>query len=293
MAAIFDNLKMQYKSGSLLIKLIFINVALFLVLKLAVVLLLLFRIDGSIIYDYLQLPSNPVELLHRPWTLITYMFLHKDFWHILFNMLWFYWFGQIFLSYFSEKQMGALYFLGGISGAILYLLAYNFLPYFSGIDARLMGASASVLAIVLATAVYVPDFKVNLLFLGAISLKYIAIITVLIDIFSITSSNAGGHIAHLGGALLGIIFALQWKKGKDITRFINICIDKIVTVFKGRTARPKMKIKYKRAETDMEYNARKNAEMEEIDRILDKIKKSGYSALSSDEKKKLFDAGKK
>jgi hypothetical protein len=205
-------------------------------------------------------------------------------------MLWLYWFGQLFLHFFSEKQMGGLYILGGLSGAGLYLLAYNLIPWFSSTYGVLLGSSAAVLAIVIATAVYAPDFKISLLFFGAVSLKYIALITVLLDAISITSQNAGGHIAHLGGAMLGFIFAYRWKQGKDITRFINTLIDKIVVLFKPR---PKIKIKYRRPESDMEYRTRKQKETEDIDAILDKIKRSGYSALTTEEKKKLFDASKK
>lgn len=295
---ILGKLAQLYRNGSLLIKLIYLNVAVFLILRLSIVFLMLFNIDGRIILNYFELPSDLYLLLVRPWTLVTYMFLHYDIWHILFNMIWFYWFGQIFLLFFSEKQMGGLYLLGGWAGAILFLLSYNIFPYFDSVDGFLLGASAAILAIVVATAVYAPDYKINLLFFGAISLKYIAIITIVIDLLSITSSNAGGHIAHLGGALMGWWFVSSWRKGHDMTRFINLIVDRLVTMFKPGP-RKKMKIKKMnisqnpRRESDMDYNARKHREMEEIDHILDKIKQSGYSALSDAEKKKLFDASKK
>ena len=217
------------------------------------------------------------------------MFLQYDLLHILFNMLWLYWFGQLFLHFFSEKQLGGLYLLGGLSGAALYLLAYNLIPFFSSTYGVLLGSSAAVLAIVIATAVYAPDFKISLLFFGNVSLKYIAAVTIILDAISITSQNAGGHIAHLGGAMLGFFFAYRWKQGKDITRFINTLIDKIIILCKPR---PKIRIKYKRPETDMEYNTRKQKESAEIDIILDKIKRSGYNALTTEEKKKLFNASK-
>ena len=165
------------------------------------------------------------------------------------------------------------------------------------------GASPAIRAVVLAITVRVPDYKVNLLFLGAVSLKYIAAVTILIDLFSMTSANAGGHIAHIGGAVMGILFTQFWKRGKDLTRPVNAVIDAIVTLF----SRPRFKVhrrphtasshstasSHRRPESDYEYNARKKREMEEIDTILDKIKKSGYSALTEEEKKRLFDAGKK
>ncbi len=295
MASIFNNLQDRYRSGSSLVKLIFINVGVFLALRIAGVLFTLFNADVSSVMHYLQMPSNPLVLLTRPWTVFTYMFVHYELLHILFNMLWLYWFGALFLRYFSDKQLVGLYLLGGLGGAFLYLVSYNVFPYFQDIaeNSWLMGASASVLAVVVAMAFYIPDYKVNLLFLGAVSLKYIALFTVVLDLLSITSSNAGGHIAHLGGALVGCWFVWSWKKGKDITAPINKLLDKVVTVFK---AKPRMQVKYnthKKPETDMEYRTRKQGEMEEIDRILDKVRKSGYEHLSAEEKKRLFDAGNK
>ena len=288
----FNKLRLRYKQGSVLLKLIYINVAVFIIIRLLAVFLTLFNWDTLNFLSYVEVPSSLSVLLIRPWTLITYMFVHYEILHILFNMLWLYWFGVIFLQYFGEKQMGGLYILGGLAGAVFYIISYNVFPYFSGHQGMMCGASASVIAIVVATAMRVPDYKVNLLFLGAISLKYIAIVTILIDLLSVTSGNGGGHIAHLGGACLGVLFMYRWKNGKDITRPVNRIIDYLATVFKPGI---KIKIKHKknrRPETDMEYRERKNRENNEIDAILDKIKKSGYNALSSDEKKRLFDAGK-
>ena len=281
--SIIDKLKQQFRQGSVLLKLIYINVAIFLLLRLTWVVLMLFNIDGYVILPFIEMPSIPYEFITHPWTLLTYMFVHYDVWHILFNMLWLYWFGQIFLMSFSEKQM-------------VYLLSYNLFPYFDGKEGLMCGASASIIAIVVATAFRMPDYKVNLLFLGAISLKYIALVTIIIDLLSVTSANGGGHIAHLGGALLGYWFIVRWEKGKDLTAPVNKLIDKIVTGFKPR---PKIKVSRpsnrssSRPETDMEYRARKKKENDEIDSILDKIKKSGYTSLSAEEKKRLFEAGKK
>lgn len=296
-ASIIDNLKRQFKQGSVLLKLIYINVAIFLLLRLIWVGLMLFNVDGSQILSFIEMPSAPDHFITRPWTLLTYMFVHFDVWHILFNMLWLYWFGQIFLLSFGEKQMVGLYLWGGIAGGLLYLLSYNLFPYFDGKEGLMCGASASIIAIVVATAFRMPDYKINLLFLGAIPLKYIAIVTIIIDLLSVTSANGGGHIAHLGGAIIGYWFIARWEKGKDITAPINRLIDRIVTLCKPR---PKIKISRShtrrtttRPETDAEYHTRKKKENEEIDIILDKIKKSGYSSLSTEEKKRLFEMGKK
>lgn len=292
MATILTDIKQKFKGGSLLIQLIFINTGIFILVRLIGVLLTLFNLSETTFLHYLEMPSNLGMLLLRPWTPFTYMFLHFDFLHLLFNMLMLYWFGQIFLHFFSQKQLGALYILGGLSGAALFLLLFNLLPLYQPMASGswLLGASASVLAVVIAASAYAPDYKINLLFIGAIPLKYLAIGVVLLDLLSITSTNAGGHIAHLGGALLGYWFARRWKQGKDITRPLNRLIDRIVTLFKPR---PKMKVNYHRRHKDWEYNARKNNEMEEMDKILDKIKKSGYNSLTQEEKKKLFDAGNK
>ena len=208
--SIIDKLKQQFRQGSVLLKLIYINVAIFLLLRLTWVVLMLFNIDGYVILPFIEMPSTPYEFITHPWTLLTYMFVHYDVWHILFNMLGLYWFGQIFLMSFSEKQMVGLYLLGGIAGGLLYLLSYNLFPYFDGKEGLMCGASASIIAIVVATAFRMPDYKVNLLFLGAISLKYIALVTIVIDLLSVTSANGGGHIAHLGGALLGYWFIVRW-----------------------------------------------------------------------------------
>ena len=180
--SIIDKLKQQFRQGSVLLKLIYINVAIFLLLRLTWVVLMLFNIDGYVILPFIEMPSIPYEFITHPWTLLTYMFVHYDVWHILFNMLWLYWFGQIFLMSFSEKQMVGLYLLGGIAGGLLYLLSYNLFPYFDGKEGLMCGASASIIAIVVATAFRMPDYKVNLLFLGAISLKYIALVTIVIDL---------------------------------------------------------------------------------------------------------------
>lgn len=292
MDGIFTNAKRMFRSGNILAKLIYINVGLFLLIRLAAVLFLLFNVQGVPFLSYLQMPSSPELLLYRPWTVITYMFTHYDFLHILFNMLWLYWFGGIFLQFFNERQLGGLYVLGGIAGALLFILAYNIFPYFHTMAANsfLMGASASVMAIVFAVSFYRKDYEINLLLIGRVKLIWLAIFTLVLDFLAITSSNAGGHIAHIGGALLGIWFAARYNKGKDMTRPINRFIDWFVNLGKRK---PKMKVTHKRAETDYDYNARKNKENHDLDSILDKLKRSGYESLSADEKKRLFDASKK
>lgn len=292
MDSIFTNLKRMFCSGNILAKLIYINVGLFVIIRLTSVILMLFNLGSIPFLQYLQMPSSPELLMYRPWTIITYMFTHFDFLHILFNMLWLYWFGGLFLSFFSERQLGGLYVLGGIAGAILFMVAYNIFPYFREAAAYsyLMGASASVMAVVFAVSFYKKDLEIGLLLIGRIKLIYLALFTFVIDLLAITSDNAGGHIAHIGGALFGIWFAMRIKEGKDLTAPMNRIIDWAVNLGKRK---PKMHVTHKRAETDYEYNARKNRDSATLDIILDKLKRSGYESLSSEEKKQLFDASKK
>jgi hypothetical protein len=201
---------------------------------------------------------------------------------------------------FNGRQLGGLYILGGIGGGLFYMLAFTIFPYFDKFPdpSYMLGASASVLAIVTAPAVAAPNYQLRLFIFGNVRLKYIAIVTVLLDVYflSTTGENAGGHIAHLGGALTGLCFALSLSKGRDISAWINKLIDKLINFFKPG---PRMKVSrtggksgQTRKESDSDYNARKKKEADEIDRILDKLKKSGYESLSSDEKKSLFNAGK-
>jgi len=288
---IFTKIKLLFSQGNFLTKLIFINVGIFLLINIVLIFQTLFQIGEFRFLEYLEMPSSVNLLLYRPWTIITYMFLHVDILHLVFNMLWLYWFGKLFLLFFNNRQLGGIYFSGGIAGAILFLLAYNIFPYYRNIGTGfLMGASASVMAVVFAISFYQKNYEINLFIFGRVKLIYLALIALLIDLLSIVSTNGGGHVAHLGGALFGILYATQYQRGKDLTLFINRIIDWVVNLRKPRT---KMKVTYKRPDTDMEYNARKQSEMKNLDVILDKLKRSGYDSLSTEEKKFLFEASKK
>ena len=281
----------------MLTRIVLINLGVFLVIKIIGAFLFLFQqveINNELL-NLFALPADTAVLLKRPWTLISYMFLHYEFFHILFNMLWLFWFGKIFLEYLDQKKLLSAYVLGGISGGIFYILCYNLFPVFEAAvpQSIAMGASAAVLAVVATIAVYSPDYKIRLFFVGAVKIKYIALASIAIDILSIQSGNAGGHLAHLGGAMFGLLYGYQLRKGKDIASGFNRFMDKVFTIFKPRT---KLHVKYKRptkAETDIEYNGRKVGEQSEIDKLLDKISKSGYSALTKEEKELLFRSSKK
>ncbi|MCK5028298.1 MAG: rhomboid family intramembrane serine protease [Bacteroidales bacterium] len=293
---IADEIKKSFKSGSALIKLIYINLAVFLAVKIIEVIFFLLNISPIFsIINWLAVPADFHNLIYKPWTIITYMFLHQGFMHILFNILWLYWFGQIFLRYFDDKKLLSVYLVGGIAGAALYILSFNLLPVFNQVlpVSYALGASASVIAIVIAVSVYAPNHTINLMFFGPVQLKYIAIVTIVIDILSIASSNAGGHIAHLGGALFGYLYISQLRKGKNITKGFDHFMDKIFSLFKPKQ---KFKVTYKRPMTDIEkdidYNKTQAAKQEDIDKVLDKIAKSGYDSLTKKEKEVLFSNNK-
>lgn len=291
---LIENLKQTYRQGNAVTKLIYLNVALYLMLQIFLIVMRLFTLQGDFIFPLLALPSNFGTLLFKPWTLVTYMFLHKDFFHILFNMFALFWFGKLFLMFFTEKQLFGLYFFGGLVAGLTYIVAYNIFPLFSQMAdiSILMGASGSIMAIIVATAFQAPNMEMRFLLIGMVKLKYIAIAAVLISFFGITSSNAGGELAHLGGALYGYFFIVSLRRGKDHTKSFNKLMDRLSNLFKPR----KLKVKHTAASgkkmSDAEYNMTKAKNMEEIDRILDKIKTSGYGSLTSEEKRKLFEQGK-
>ena len=292
--AIIDEIRKSFKGGSSLIKLIYINLAVWIIMNIIEIFFYLTNTHDSYMKFllYLALPADLNNLLHKPWTLITYMFLHKRFFHILFNLLWLYWFGRIFLQYLDEKKLVGVYLLGGLSGGLLYILTYNIFPVFSGELAlsHCLGASAAVMAIVIATAVNTPNYYINLMFIGPVKIIFIALI-----VFAATSLfdftlNTGGKIGHIGGALFGYLYILRYRSGKDMTKGISRLLDGLFSLFKPR---PKVRVTHRRFEDDMEYNRRKKDEQAEIDRILDKIAKSGYDSLSSKEKEILFRQSKK
>ena len=301
MPGFFNKIESFFKYKSILSNLIAINVIVFLLVRFLAVVAILFKLDSNVLLHFLRLPADFSQMVVHSWTLITYMFTHYNFLHILFNMLWLYWFGQIFLSFFNPRQLGGLYILGGLAGALFFILAYNIFPYFEEHvwGSYLIGASASVMAIVFGVAFYRKDFEIRLFFLGRIKIIYLALFTLVLDLLSMASTNAGGHIAHIGGALLGICFAYYYNKGKDITSPLNWLMDRLFNLFKKRPAR-KMKVVYRNEKSpgysrksDYDYNVVRNKENAEIDRILEKIKKSGYNCLTEEEKKRLFDASNK
>lgn len=293
MEKILGNIKRQFSEGNILNRLIWINIAVFIVLFVVQLITKLFLLQGFDLTQYIGLSSD-LGSLWKVWTIFTYMFVHLDLWHIFFNMLLLYMFGQLFVSSFNYKQLGSLYFLGGVAGGLLFLIAYNLIPYYveTAGNSLLIGASGAVMAIIFGISFYRPDFKVRLFFVIDIKLIYLALGLFILDFIALTSSNAGGAIAHIGGAAMGILFAQQMKQGKDITKFITHTIDNLVGLFKKGPRKPSGKFtgKFQERRDAYNYNARKKEHNEQIDKILDKIKASGYNSLTKDEKKQLFDA---
>lgn len=295
--AIINELKQKYSAGTMLMRLIYINIAVFVVLNIINLCALLFSPSLIAALKWVEVSSNPWEVLVKPWTLITYAFSHTDIFHILFNMLWLYWLGRIFMEYFTSKQLAGLYVLGALGGAGLYLLAYSFLPVFAHMpQSYMLGASASVLAIVVATAVYAPDYKIGLLFIGQISLKWVALVTVMIDLFGVDSLNAGGHIAHIGGAVVGALFGMMMRRGHDITAPLNAVIDKVASLFSRKGVKgPGAPVggRAYRGNASASGNTAQQPGESDLDRVLAKIKRSGYTALTDEERDILFSFGKK
>jgi len=291
---IWDNIKKTFRHGKTLTRLMILNIGIFMFRTIAGIIGFLLNnpeISAKTL-NLFSVPSSLRSFLTRPWTIITYMFTHKDIWHILFNMLWLYWFGKIFLEYLDQKKLVAVYLLGGIIGAIVYILSFNIFPAFVDlVDVSVaIGASASVMAVVVAIAAYVPDYTISLFLLGRIKIKYMALGIFILTSIMDFSVNSGGKLAHMGGALLGYLYTVNLRRGHDMGKGINKIIDFFATLFKPRK---KVKVTYKKPTDDYEYNKRKAEHQAKINSILDKISKGGYDSLTKEEKDLLFKESQK
>lgn len=284
---------MLIRNNSMVMQLILFNVLIFLIISL---IRLFFWLSGHgpdsyYFKDYLGVPSDLHQLIRQPWTLITYMFTHGDLLHILFNMLVIYWFGTILAEFAGKRKILPLYLLGGLAGALLYIASYQLFPVFSTAvpEARAWGASASAMALMVAAATLVPDYTLFLLLIGPVRIKWIALITIIIDLISIPASNAGGHIAHLGGAAFGFIFIRQLQQGRDLSAGLNWCFDQLASAFRKKTP---LKVSHRnqrsRKMTMKEKAHAPFGRQERLDTILDKIALSGYDSLTKEEKEFLF-----
>lgn len=297
------------RPNNAVMQLILINAVIFLALLIVEVVFSLAQSAGiyHTIVSYLMIPSDIQNFLTQPWSLITYFFTHTGFLHILFNMLFLFWFGKLIQEFLGSEKVVNLYILGGIAGGITYLTIYNLLPFFSDRVAAsmMLGASAGVYAIVVGAATFMPNYTFFLLFIGPVKIKYIALFYVVLSFASTTGNNAGGELAHLGGALLGFLYIKQLQQGNDFGRWISSSLNAMKRLF---IRQPKIKVSYKKESskwgsyttgftstkksTTKKTSTSSTVSQAEIDAILDKISDSGYESLSGDEKQKLFNASK-
>lgn len=291
MSSLNQDIQSKLNNLNVFEKLIGINLALFLV---ALILRPILSTQNSL--SWLELPSDFMDFIIQPWSIITYAFAHYDFWHIVFNMLWLYFIGRMFLNLFNIKLGLNVYFLGAICGGLLFLFGYNLLPSFFNTNTRLVGASAAVRALLIFICAYMPNMSVRF-FAFNIKLWHIAVAIIGLDIIGLFGLNSGGNLAHLGGTALGYFYAIQLKKGVDIGKGFEKLMDYIIALFKGSKSSP-LKTVHRKKTTSNKMGGYSKEEFDEfnkqkrIDIILDKISKSGYDSLTKEEKEFLFRAGK-
>ena len=297
MNGILDDFKNAFrKPNNGLIQIILINIIVFLLIN---VLRLVFNwVLGSNNYQYVVdnmfLSSYIPTFLVKPWTLLTYFFSHEGIFHILWNMLFLYWFGKLIDEYLGNRRLINLYLLGGLAAGVAYLLLYNLVPYFrASIGAPLLGASGAVYAVVVGAATLMPNYTFFMLLLGPVRIKYIAAFFIVLSFVDLSrDANPGGNIAHLGGALLGFVFISQLKQGTDIGKPLTSAAEWLKRLFQPK---PKLKVTHRSPVRNGQAASAPHAipNQDEIDAILDKISRSGYESLTKEEKQKLFRASQK
>ena len=287
---IIDDLKLQYKVGGIVIKLIFWNVALFVIPWLIFSILSLVGITIDYM-QYVSLSSNPALLIWKPWSLLTYAFFHTGIMHILFNLIVLNFAGRLFMTYFTGKQLVGLYFLSAIFAGIVYISIF----YILNINAPIIGASAAIMAILVATTTYNPLMELRLFIIGNVKLWHVAAVIILVDLMQLRSENMGGHISHLAGAFFGFIFIKLLQNGTDLSKIVSSFLDFFTNLFRKQKAKPFKKVHKnynKPLEKSVSKIITKDKSQQQIDEILDKISQSGYDSLNKEEKEFLFRVGK-
>lgn len=288
MASIIDDLKMQYKFGGMTQRLIYWNIACFLV---SLVFFYQFKFGVFNFPNWIALSSEPSVFITKPWTLLTYSFFHDGFGHIFFNMLVLNFSSSLFLTYFNQKQLLGLYVLSAIFAGIAFVSGY----YLLNLGASIVGASGAIMAILVATTTYSPLLSVRLLLIGNVKLWHITLVILVIDLMQIRLDNSGGHIAHLAGAFFGFIFIKLLQNGTDLSKIVSTVIDFFVNLFSKSPSTPFKQV-HKNYKKPLEKPASrivtKDKTQQQIDEILDKISRSGYDCLTKEEKEFLFKAGK-
>ncbi len=284
MKRFIDRLKFNFDRATVAEQIIYLNIVVFVLTFVVKALSSLMQWNGNLVFRWFSLPANLDLFYAKPWTLLSYGFLHGDFLHILLNSIVLFYFGNLFLNFFTKAQFYLYYFFGIVFGGLVFLLSYNYLPALKDSSSYLVGASAGVTAILIGITAKIPQYALHFRFLGAIKLWHIAAVFILMDIIQIPIGNTGGHLAHLGGALIGFFLTSQMNEGTAILSYFQQSTNKkkrgpLKTVYKNS--------KPNRASLD------KTAEQKKIDGILDKISNSGYDTLSQEEKDFLFSVGKK
>ncbi len=277
--SIIDDLKLRYQQGSIVQKLIYINVGIFVITLLISVFSGLYRSEVNFLTNWFSLDSELDVWFTKPWSILTYGFLHGGFLHLLFNMIALHYIGNLFIDYFTQKQLLTFYLLGTFFGGLLYMLSYNYFPLFEGSNSILVGSSAGVSAIFMGIAAYIPNFEFKLPLIGFVKLWIFAAIWVAFDVLGLVGANAGGHFAHLGGSLFGFLYVSNVSNKE-----LNL-LDGFFNLFKSK--KKPLRTVYKAPK-----KSEKNDNQQKIDSILDKISKSGYDSLTKAEKEFLFKQGK-
>ena len=286
MNSLFQKLQYKFNYATIVERIIYITIAVFIFTFVIEAIASLIQVEGNPIFDWFSLPTSFQDFIVKPWTIVTYGFLHGGFWHILFNLLILYYFGNLFLDFFSKRDFLIYYFAGIIAGGIVYILSYNYFPALKNTSTTLVGASAGVTAIVIGIATKIPNYAMHFRFIGAVKLWYIAVGLIVLDIIQIPISNTGGHLSHLGGAITGWLLTTYFSSGKKSSK--NSVFS---SFFKSKKQGP-LKTVYKKQQS-VTGNKIDEVQQQKIDKILDKISKSGYDALTKEEKDFLFSVGKK
>ena len=286
---IIDDLKLQYKTGGIVIKLLFWNVICFLI---SLLFFFQFKVGAFDFPTWIALSSNPSNFIFKPWTFLTYAFFHDGFWHLFFNMVVLNFSSSLFLTFFTPKQYLGLYILSAIFAGIFFVLGY----YFLNISSSIVGASAAIMGILVATTTYRPLMEIRLLLIGNVKLWHISAVIIILDLMQFRSENTGGHLSHLSGAFFGFIFIKLLQNGTDLSTIVTRFIDFFANLFKKSDATPFKKV-HKNFNRPVEKSVSsrivvKDKMQQQIDEILDKISQSGYDSLTKEEKEFLFKAGK-
>ena len=291
---VLQDLKLQYKMGGIAIRLIFWNILLFVILEVVFSLLKLFSIPITYT-DYVSLSSNSIDLLWKPWSVISYAFFHSTIIHLVLNMLMLFYVSRLFTTFFTQKQLLGTYVLGAIFSGLTYIFGYTFFPALINISVEMIGASGAIMAILFATVTYQPFMDVRLFGVFKLKLWQISFFLLFIDFIQLSLNNTGGHIAHLAGALFGFIYIKLLINGTDLSNIVTSIINfftNLVAPTKKQTFR-KVHVNPKKPAVKKESKVViKDKSQQQIDEILDKISQSGYDSLNAQEKEFLFKAGK-